>query len=89
MKYYASCPVCAHKLMKGENGTQADIRCARCKNLVRIRIVDDIVTVNLIEKNQYNNRKQGKALPRIGRCFLYIENPAIVAGFKEGNAYDS
>lgn len=23
MKYYANCPVCAHKLIKGENGTQA------------------------------------------------------------------
>lgn len=49
MKYYANCPVCAHKLIKGENGTQADIRCARCKNLVHIQIVNDIVTVNLIE----------------------------------------
>ena len=49
MKYYANCPICAHKLMKGENGTQADIRCARCKNLVHIRIVDDTVTVNLAE----------------------------------------
>lgn len=37
MKYYANCPVCAHKLIKGENGTQADIRCARCKNLVHIQ----------------------------------------------------
>ena len=58
MKYYANCPVCAHKLMKGENGTQADIRCSRCKNLVRIRIA--------------NNGKQRKALPRIGRCFSYV-----------------
>ena len=47
MKYYANCPVCAHKLIKGENGTQADIRCARCKNLVHIQIVNDFSYVSI------------------------------------------
>jgi len=37
-------------LMKGENGTQADIRCSRCKNLVRIQIENGTVTVNVIEE---------------------------------------
>lgn len=50
MKYYASCPVCAHRLLKGENGTQADIRCSRCKNIVHIRIINCNVIVNLGEK---------------------------------------
>ncbi len=63
MKYYASCPVCAHKLMKGENGMQADIRCARCKNLVRIRIADDIVTVNLIESISTTTENKGRHCP--------------------------
>lgn len=71
MKYYANCPVCAHKLIKGENGTQADIRCARCKNLVHIQIVNDIVTVNLIE-TKVQQRKQRKALSHIGQCFSYV-----------------
>lgn len=63
MKYYANCPVCAHKLMKGENGTQADIRCARCKNLVRIRIADDIITVNLIETISTITENKGRHYP--------------------------
>ena len=63
MKYYASCPVCAHKLMKGENGTQADIRCPRCKNLVRIRIADNIVTVNLIETINTTTENNGRHCP--------------------------
>lgn len=63
MKYYENCPVCAHKLMKGENGTQADIRCARCKNLVRIRIADDIVTVNLIETIGTTTENKGRHCP--------------------------
>lgn len=72
MKYYANCPVCAHKLIKGENGTQADIRCARCKNLVHIQIVNDIVTVNLIETIRTTTGKQRKALPHKGQCFSYV-----------------
>lgn len=63
MKYYANCPVCAHKLMKGENGTQADIRCARCKNLVHIQIVNDIVTVNLIETKSATTENKGRHCP--------------------------
>lgn len=63
MSLYACCPVCVHKLMKGENGTQADIRCARCKNLVRIRIADDIVTVNLIETISITTDNKGRHCP--------------------------
>lgn len=72
MKYYANCPVCAHKLIKGENGTQADIRCARCKNLVHIQIVNDIVTVNLIETKSATTENKGRALSHIGQCFSYV-----------------
>ena len=70
MKYYANCPVCAHKLIKGENGTQADIRCARCKNLVHIQIVNDIVTVNLIETIRATTENKGRHCPIKGSAFL-------------------
>jgi len=63
VKYYANCPVCAHKLMKGKNGTQADIRCARCKNLVHIQIASDIVTVNLIETINTTTESKGRHCP--------------------------
>lgn len=56
MKYYASCSVCAHKLMKGENGTQADIRCPRCKTLIHIGITENTVAIHLIDEQVDNTR---------------------------------
>lgn len=70
MKYYANCPVCAHKLIKGENGTQADIRCVRCKNLVHIQIVNDIVTVNLIETIRTTTETKEGTVPYRAVFFL-------------------
>lgn len=44
MKLYASCPICAHKLLKGENGTFVEVLCPRCSYLIRITIKDRQVT---------------------------------------------
>ena len=63
MKYYANCPVCAHNLMKGENGTQADIRCSRSKNLVRIRIGNGTVTVTVIEEQHEGSEQEIRHRP--------------------------
>ena len=63
MKYYANCPVCAHKLMKGANGTQADIRCERCKNLVSIRIEDGTVTVGLVDEEKEISQSMERHCP--------------------------
>ena len=60
MKFYANCRVCVQILIKGENGMQADLRCARCKNLVHIQIVNDIVTVNLIETKSATTENKGR-----------------------------
>lgn len=38
MKMYASCPICGHKLCKGENGSEVDILCPRCGKLVRVGV---------------------------------------------------
>lgn len=49
MKMYASCPICAHKLCKGKSGTDTDILCPRCGEVVNIKITD-VVTVRVINK---------------------------------------
>lgn len=43
MKMYASCPICGHKLCKGENGSEVDILCSRCGKLIRVHISDNEV----------------------------------------------
>lgn len=49
MKLYASCPICAHKLCKGEKGTDTDILCPRCGEFINVKITD-IVTLRVINK---------------------------------------
>lgn len=44
-KLYACCPICAHKLLKGENGTFVDVLCPRCSSLIKVTIKDKQVTV--------------------------------------------
>lgn len=44
MKLYACCPICAHKLLKCENGTFVEVLCPRCSYLIRITIKDRQVT---------------------------------------------
>ena len=40
MKMYAACPICGHKLCKGESGSDVDILCPRCGKLVRVVITE-------------------------------------------------
>ena len=51
-KLYATCPVCARKLGKGENGTKIDILCPRCKNMIAVIIEKDIVNTFVLEKKK-------------------------------------
>lgn len=52
MKLYACCPICGHKLLKGENGTFVELRCPRCSNFVRITIKEQQVSVVLFENSK-------------------------------------
>lgn len=52
MKLYACCPICAHKLGKGENGTFIEVLCPRCSTLVRISIKDRQVLVIPLENQK-------------------------------------
>lgn len=53
MKMYASCPICGHKLCKGENGSEIDILCPRCGKLIRVHISDN--EVRAIPAERYTN----------------------------------
>lgn len=54
-KLYAACPICAHKLLKGISGTEADVKCSRCGHLIKITINGTEVKVeplpDAIQKN--------------------------------------
>ena len=41
VKLFASCPVCAHKLCKGDTGSVVEIYCPRCSTIVRVEYVSD------------------------------------------------
>ena len=53
MKMYAACPICGHKLCKGENGSEVDILCSRCGKLIRVHIADN--EVRAIPAERYTN----------------------------------
>ena len=54
MKMYASCPICGHKLCKGENGSEVDILCSRSVE----RCVEFISPITKYELYQLNDTKQ-------------------------------
>ncbi len=50
MKLYACCPICGHKMCKGDEGTSIDAVCPRCGKLIRIQIKDGNVLLTPLEK---------------------------------------
>ena len=51
MKRFACCPVCAHKLCKGEKGCYLDIKCPRCGEVIHIEI-GDVITTRIVSKEE-------------------------------------
>ena len=51
-KLFASCPICAHKLCKGENGTKVEILCERCKNIISVVIENGKVRTSVLPKKK-------------------------------------
>lgn len=58
MKMYASCPICGHKLCKGENGSEVDILCSRCGKLIRVHISDN--EVRAIPAERYTSESDAR-----------------------------
>lgn len=51
MKKFACCPKCRYVLCKGEKGTNADIKCGRCKYYIRV-VIDDDVSVHIMTQEE-------------------------------------
>ena len=62
MKMYASCPICGHKLCKGENGSEVDILCSRCGKLIRVHISDN--EVRALPAERYETTKQAEQIEK-------------------------
>ena len=52
MKMYASCPICAHKLCKGDSGSTVEIYCPRCSHIIRAEFTDKKVIITLLESQR-------------------------------------
>ena len=55
MKLYVCCPVCAHKLCKGDDGSMVEIFCPRCSHIVRAEFSGAKVTITLLESQKKNS----------------------------------
>lgn len=55
MRRYATCPVCGHKLLKGQNGTNAEVLCPKCSQKIIVTIINYHVTT--VEK-EYATEKE-------------------------------
>ncbi len=52
---YAMCPRCGRKLCKGESGTNIEIECPKCGELVSVIIKDD--DVHISKRESLNSKK--------------------------------
>lgn len=42
-KYFAVCPLCGYKLLKGSEGTQVEMMCPKCHEEVIVNINKEVV----------------------------------------------
>lgn len=49
MKYFAVCPQCGYKLLKGEDGSRVEMMCPKCHEDVEVTITKE--SVRLVKKN--------------------------------------
>lgn len=52
MKLYACCPICAHKLCKGDNGSTVEIYCPRCSHIIRSEFSETKVVISVLESQK-------------------------------------
>ena len=50
MKYFAVCPLCRYKLLKGAEGSQVEMICPKCHEDVEVTI--EIECVQLVKSNK-------------------------------------
>lgn len=52
MRLYAVCPICGHKLLKGEDGTNAEVLCPKCCH--KIIVIVENRQVKVTAKESYD-----------------------------------
>lgn len=52
MKLYACCPICAHKLCKGDSGSTVEIYCPRCSHIIRSEFAKEKVIITVLESQK-------------------------------------
>lgn len=57
MKLYACCPICAHKLCKGDNGSTVEIYCPRCSHIIRSEFGKEKVIITVLESQKKTAEK--------------------------------
>ena len=77
-KLYASCPICAHKLCKGDTGSTVEIFCPRCSHVVRAEFMDKKVDIQKFLsgyscEGKYDKKKLKWCLIN-GYCHFYLMN---------------
>lgn len=45
---FVNCPLCGHKLLEGENGSNVKVKCNKCKSVVNVTLNDDSVSLNVV-----------------------------------------
>lgn len=51
MRLYTVCPICGHKLLKGDDGTNVEVLCPKCNH--KIIVIIDKQQVKVVDKEAY------------------------------------
>lgn len=57
MKMYALCPICGHKLLKGNNIKNVEIKCPRCSHFLNVSICGEETRITITEKQNKDVKK--------------------------------
>lgn len=69
--FCATCPICGHKILKGENGTAVEALCPKCNRLIRIE-VNDIKVTSYVSETQLQRQKELAPTRALFQCFKEI-----------------
>lgn len=54
---YALCPICGHKLLKGNNIENVEIKCPRCSHFLNVSICGEETRITITEKQNKDVKK--------------------------------
>ncbi len=42
---FVYCPICGHKLLEGQDGSNVKVKCNKCKSIIEVSILKEHITV--------------------------------------------